>query len=110
MIRPTVSEETDVLVEIALATGFFKPVEIDALRLVLSDYHAGTAGPGQKAITLDMDGQPLAFAYYAPNVMTDRGWHLYWIFVDRSVQSRGVVRRRSCNMSKMTFVPPAADC
>jgi ribosomal protein S18 acetylase RimI-like enzyme len=83
-------DETDALVEIAVATAFFKPIEIDALRLVLSDYHAGTAGPGQTAVTFEMDGRPLAFAYYAPNVMTDRGWHLYWIFVDRSAQTRGI--------------------
>ena len=90
MIRPTQPDESETLVEMAVATGFFKPIEIDALRLVLSDYHAGTAGPGHVAVTFEMDGRPLAFAYYAPNVMTDRGWTLYWIFVDRGVQTRGI--------------------
>jgi GNAT superfamily N-acetyltransferase len=90
VIRPTTPVETDALIEIALGTGVFKPVEIDTLRFVLGDYHAGTAGPGHKAITYESGGRPIAFAYYAPNMVTDRGWLLYWIFVERGMQSKGL--------------------
>ena len=90
MIRPPTPQETDALVAIAAGTGVFKPIEIEALRGVLDDYHAGHIGPGHKAITYESGDRPIGFAYYAPTEMTDRTWHLYWIFVDRNTQARGL--------------------
>ncbi|HKA06481.1 MAG TPA: GNAT family N-acetyltransferase [Gemmataceae bacterium] len=93
MIRSTTLEETDELVAIASGTGVFKPIEIEALRGVLDDYHTGNTSPSHKAITYESDGRPIGFAYYAPTEMTDRAWHLFWIFVDRGTQSKGLGAR-----------------
>jgi GNAT superfamily N-acetyltransferase len=90
MIRPTAPEETPRLVEIAEATGVFKPMEIVALREVLDDYHAANRDLVHRAITSERDGQVVGFAYYAPASMTDRTWYLYWIAVDPRIHSRGV--------------------
>jgi GNAT superfamily N-acetyltransferase len=97
MIRPTVTAETDLLLSIAEGTGVFKPIEIETLRELLDDFHAGAnATPaghdpsGHRAVTLERDGQPVGFAYYAPTVMTDRTWHLYWIFVGKAGQGGGL--------------------
>jgi len=93
MIRPTAPAETDALVALAAGTGVFKPLELEALREVLDDYHAGSDLAGHKALTLERDGQPVGFAYYAPTAMTDRTWHLYWIFVQKTGQARGLGSR-----------------
>jgi GNAT superfamily N-acetyltransferase len=89
MIRTTTQSETDLLVALAEGTGVFKPLELDGLREVLDDYHAGSIPAGHVAVTLEEDGQPVGFAYYAPTAMTDRTWHLYWIFVVKTGQGRG---------------------
>lgn len=90
MIRPTLSSETEVLVRLATATGVFKPIEIDTLRHVLDDFHNGDAEKGDRAVTYETDGKPIGFAYFGPTAMTDRTWHLYWIFVERTTQARGL--------------------
>ena len=93
MIRTTSESETDRLLELAEGTGVFKPLEIEALREVLDDYHDGNHHYGHRALTLEQDGQPVGFAYYAPTAMTDRTWHLYWIFVQKTGQARGLGSR-----------------
>jgi GNAT superfamily N-acetyltransferase len=90
MIRPTREDETEILKEMARGTGVFKPLEIDALREVLDEYHEGNHQLGHKAITYELHGRPIGFAYYAPTAMTEATWHLYWIFVDKSTHAKGV--------------------
>jgi GNAT superfamily N-acetyltransferase len=90
MIRTTLDSETDTLLAIAEGTGVFKPLEIIALREVLDDYHAGLHHERHRALTLVQDGQPVGFAYYAPTAMTEATWHLYWIFVKKVGQARGL--------------------
>src|SRR5262245_24114084 len=91
MIRPTRPEDTDTLLSVAASTGVFKiPLEIDALRGVLDDYHASDDVASHRAITYERDGRPIGFAYYAPTPMTVGTWHLFWIFVDKTIQARGV--------------------
>ncbi len=90
MIRTTLESETDLLLKIAEGTGVFKPLENEALQEVLDDYHAGNNLADHRALTLELDGQPVGFAYYAPTAMTDRTWHLYWIFVRKTGQARGL--------------------
>jgi ribosomal protein S18 acetylase RimI-like enzyme len=93
MIRPTLAADTPHLVEIARETGVFKPLEIVALEEVLDDYHAANQLQGHRAVTIEQEGQPIGFAYYAPAAMTDRTWYLYWIAVSRSIQARGIGSR-----------------
>jgi GNAT superfamily N-acetyltransferase len=90
MIRPTLEAETDVLLAMAEGTHVFKPLEIVALKEVLDDYHAGNRHSGHRAVTIELEGKPAGFAYYAPTPMTDRTWHLYWIFVSRAIQAKGI--------------------
>jgi GNAT superfamily N-acetyltransferase len=90
MIRTTLESETEILKEIAHRTKVFKPVEVEALEEVLDDYHNGNHRIGHKAITYEDDGKVIGFAYYAPTVMTDNTWYLYWIFVDKHTQAKGV--------------------
>ncbi|HKB06524.1 MAG TPA: GNAT family N-acetyltransferase [Gemmataceae bacterium] len=90
MIRPTVAGDTPLLIALAEGTGVFKPLEIAALRDVLRDYHAGTAGIGHQAVSLERDGEIIGFAYFAPEEMTVGTWNLWWIVVGRSTQARGV--------------------
>ncbi len=90
MIRTTLESETEILKTIAHGTKVFKPHEVDALEEVLDEYHAGNHLAGHKAITCEEDGKVIGFAYYAPTVMTDGTWYLYWIFVDKQTQAKGV--------------------
>jgi ribosomal protein S18 acetylase RimI-like enzyme len=90
MIRPTLPADSPALIDLAEATGVFKPMEILALREVLDDYHATNQAHGHRAVTFDQAGQILGFAYYAPAAMTDRSWYLYWIAVTRHTQARGI--------------------
>ena len=85
--------DTDALVAMTDATGLFKPLEIEALREVLDDYHAADHLAGHFAITDEANGAILGFAYYAPAEMTERTWYLYWIAVRKDQQGHGVGSR-----------------
>lgn len=77
------------LVEMARATGVFRPAEIQALDEVLDDYfHRRPAG--HRAVACEVEHAVRAFAYYAPAAMTDRGWYLYWIVTEPTWQGRGL--------------------
>ena len=92
MIRPTTTDDTPALIEIARGTGVFKPAELIALREVLDDYHATNAAQGHRAVSDEREGRVVAFAYYAPASMTDRTWYVYWIAVDKAAQAGGLGR------------------
>lgn len=90
MIRPALPEESESLIAMADRTGAFKPIEIETLRSVLEDFHDEECDPRDRAIVIELEGQVIGFAYFGPTEMTDRTWHLYWIFVDRAIQARGI--------------------
>jgi ribosomal protein S18 acetylase RimI-like enzyme len=90
MIRPTTPADTATLLTLAEGTGVFKPHEIEALKEVLTDYHAYNHQHGHVSVTCEKSGHVLGFAYYAPAAMTDRTWYLYWIAVTRTTQARGL--------------------
>ena len=90
MIRPTTPADTPILIEIARGTAVFRPMELDALKEVLDDFHAYNHEHGHQAITYEQNGRPIGFAYVAPAAMTDRTWHLYWIAVTKETQAKGV--------------------
>lgn len=93
MIRTTRASETELLQALAVGTGVFKPLEIEALGDVLGAYHAGNIDFGHRAVTAEQDGEAIGFAYYAPTPMTEQTWHLYWIFVAKASQARGLGAR-----------------
>ncbi|MCE9564074.1 MAG: GNAT family N-acetyltransferase [Planctomycetes bacterium] len=90
MIRPVTDADTDALVLLTAGTGFFKPLELVALREVLDDFHSTNHEEGHRAFAWDENGCILGYVYHAPTPMTDRSWHLYWIAVDASQQGRGL--------------------
>ena len=90
MIRPTLPADTPELLDITQKTGVFKPLEIQALREVLDDYHAQNQHDGHRSVTYEKDGRLLGFAYYAPAAMTVGTWHLWWIVVRKDLQARGL--------------------
>lgn len=90
MIRPTAPSDTPGLIEIARGTGVFKDLEIQALQEVLDDYHEHMRDAGHLSVSFEQDGRLTGLAYYAPAVMTDRTWYLYWIIVDKPSHSRGI--------------------
>ena len=90
MIRPARPSDTPTLKTLTAATGVFKPHEVEALQEVLDDYHAGSSGDDHVAVVDERDGQVVGYAYYAPDIMTDRSWYLYWIAVAKNIQARGI--------------------
>ncbi|MCS6849896.1 MAG: GNAT family N-acetyltransferase [Gemmataceae bacterium] len=90
MIRPIHPDDTPVLVALAAETSVFKPMEIEALREVLGDYHAANVQLGHRAVADERQREVVGFAYYAPAAMTDRTWYLYWIAVRKALHARGI--------------------
>jgi ribosomal protein S18 acetylase RimI-like enzyme len=90
MIRPTTPAETPTLLAIAESTGVFSPLDLEALRGVLADFHAGHDTETHVLVSYEKDARVIGFAYYAPASMTDRTWYLWWIAVSKQVQARGV--------------------
>jgi ribosomal protein S18 acetylase RimI-like enzyme len=90
MIRPTIPADTPELLTITEGTRVFKPMEVEALKAVLDEYHAEAHTLGHRSITFEREGKPIGFAYYAPAAMTDRTWYLYWIAVSKDIHARGV--------------------
>ena len=98
MIRPALPTDTPRLLALTAGTGVFKPYEIDVLEELLDEYHAGALGVEHTAVVL-LSGPPehpdsiVGYAYYAPDVMTDRSWYLYWIAIDQSRRGSGLGTR-----------------
>ncbi|SIN89339.1 Ribosomal protein S18 acetylase RimI [Singulisphaera sp. GP187] len=90
MIRDAEPEDTSVLIGLAQATHVFKPHELVALSEVLNDYHVKERENGHRCIAYSQDNRTVGFAYYAPASMTDQGWYLYWIAVEKGRQARGI--------------------
>jgi ribosomal protein S18 acetylase RimI-like enzyme len=90
MIRPTTPADTPHLLAIAEGTGVFKPMEIQALKEVLDDYHQSNQDEGHQCVTYEQAGTVIGFAYWAPAAMTDRTWYLYWIAVSKTTHARGI--------------------
>lgn len=90
--RPAAAADTSALCALTAGTGVFKPYEIDVLQEVLDEYHAARGGDEHVAVVAEQGGQVVGYAYYAPDIMTDRSWYLYWIAVDRARQGQGVGR------------------
>jgi len=90
MLRPTSPADREPLWKIAEATRVFRPLELDVLNEVIDDYFKLPEEAGDQALTYELEGKPVGFVYYAPTPMTDRTWHLYWIFVDPTIHAKGL--------------------
>jgi ribosomal protein S18 acetylase RimI-like enzyme len=90
MIRPALPDDTPALLALTSAASVFKPHEIEALEEVLADYHGGHVGGDHVCVVDVRDGRIVGYAYYAPDIITDRTWYLYWIAVARDIQGGGI--------------------
>ena len=94
MIRPARPSDTPRLLDLTAETGVFKAHEIEVLQELLEEYHAGSLGEDHTAVVL-LEGREhqaasiVGFAHYAPDVMTDRTWYLYWIVIEQRRQRAG---------------------
>lgn len=90
MHRPASPDDTPALVRMADETGFFRPIEIEALEEVLDDWHATNRADGHRCDVWLEGPEPIGFVYFAPAPMTDRTWQLWWIVVRQDQQGRGL--------------------
>jgi ribosomal protein S18 acetylase RimI-like enzyme len=90
VIRPTILSDKPELLALTERTGFFLPLDLEALDEVLTDYHAENEALGHRCVTYEKDGRIAGFAYYAPAAMTVGTWHLWWIVVSKDIQARGI--------------------
>ncbi|MFM7149980.1 MAG: N-acetyltransferase family protein [Gemmataceae bacterium] len=90
LLRPARPEDTEALVELSQSTGVFKPHELEVLRDLLDEFHGGLAGEDHFVTVAEIEGSPVGYTYFAPDVMTDGTWYLYWIAVLRGEQGRGI--------------------
>ncbi len=90
MIRPTIPTDDPTLLTLAQETGVFRPIEIQALEEVLSDYHATNREHGHRSATFESEGQYPGLRLLPPAAMTDRTWYLYWIAVSKHAQAGGI--------------------
>lgn len=92
MLRPAAPTDTPALLALAIATELFLPDEVEPLREMLDDFHAGRAGADQQVVVWSDDpgGPPVGVAYFGPNAMTDRTWDLLWIAVAPDRQGQGI--------------------
>lgn len=88
-IRPAELADTDAILDVALASGLFPAEELDGLKHMLDE--TLQAGPGNDHYWI-VDGVDAvrAAAYYAPEVMANGTWNLYFIAVCREAQGQGI--------------------
>lgn len=93
MIRPIVPADTPALVAVSGGSGLFGPDELDAVRQLFDEYHAGNAENGHRSLAFQEGGRLLGLVYFVPREFTDRVWELLMIAVDASVQRNGIGSR-----------------
>src|SRR5688572_15483132 len=90
MIRPATEADTPAILALTAGTGVFKPMEVETLAEVLSDYHEQCQAIGHRCFVWAEGGNILGYVYHAPEEMIDRTWALWWIAVSTDIQGRGL--------------------
>ena len=94
-IRPPDPAETPLLVQLAVATGLFSPVEADLLlRDTLNNFHEGRLGEDH-IVRVWSEGEgtpPTGWAYFARNAASNQVWDLWWIGVTPDRHGEGIGR------------------
>ena len=76
------------------ATGAFHPGELAVLREVIEDTLRIGDGDSHYRILEEREGKKLrGFIIYGRTPLTEHGWDVYWLVVDKEVHRRGVGRR-----------------
>jgi ribosomal protein S18 acetylase RimI-like enzyme len=87
-IQPATPEDKEGIMALAQATGLFQPEDSDILRSRFTDSLKGTLGENHTWITLNTPSIE-GVAYYAPEIMTEGSWNLYFIGVHPNAQGKG---------------------
>lgn len=84
MIRPTLDDEHEDLIKIAIATQLFEADQVELLSEMMRS-------PSEQDVWLTalQDETPVGMAYMAPEKMTDGTWNLYLIAVHPDYQKQG---------------------
>ncbi len=87
MIRPAAADDKTALMGLAQATGLFRAQELVEFEGMLSEYFDGNLD--DHCWIVDEDDGIQGAAYYAPEMMTEGTWNLYFIGVRPERQGRG---------------------
>jgi len=89
-IRPSAPSDRDSIIQMAVATGFFRPDEIEVAKEVLDESLAqGRAFPYQ-SYTAEAGGRIVGWLAFGPTPCTLGTYDIYWIVVAPDVQRRGI--------------------
>ncbi|MCX8044060.1 MAG: GNAT family N-acetyltransferase [Desulfobacterota bacterium] len=87
--------------DLAEKTGAFHPGELEVLREVLEETFAPRDGVGHYCLLEERDGsQLLGFIIFGRTPLTQHGWDIYWLIVDKSMHRRGVGSRLVSSMQQ----------
>lgn len=90
MFRDPKPEETQTLIEIAEATGIFKPDEAQSLLgSTLSAFHRGELGENHKIKVFDQESYVVGWSYFAPSQYAEGVWDVWWIGTHPKVHGQG---------------------
>ncbi|WP_200761526.1 GNAT family N-acetyltransferase [Poriferisphaera corsica] len=79
----------DTLIEIAEATGLFRPQELEELIGVMGAYFEGQFDEHHFWVVDEEDGEIVGVVYYAPEPMACHVWNTYFIAVREGWQRMG---------------------
>jgi len=88
MIRPATPADAISLIALAEATGIFQADDLAAFGGIVTDYFAGNLGSDHCWIC-DDDAGLVGAAYFAPEMMAEGTWNLYFIGVHPIRQGQG---------------------
>ena len=88
-IRPARQSDRSSMMAVATSVDLFGPDELAELGVTIDTFLDGTAGTDHHWIVGEVDGAPIALAYFAPERMTVGTWNLYLIAVRPDHQGRG---------------------
>jgi ribosomal protein S18 acetylase RimI-like enzyme len=91
-VQPTVRRDRRAIRRIALATGVFKPVELDTVDELLDEYLRSPQKSGYNFLSYKEEGRVLGFVAWGPRDLAENGYDLYWIATHPDAQGRGVAR------------------
>ncbi|MBY0402634.1 MAG: GNAT family N-acetyltransferase [Cyanobacteria bacterium] len=87
-IRPATLEDTENMMALAQAIGLFQPEDLVTFKNRFIDALKGSLGKDHIWITLNTPHLEGA-AYYAPEIMAEGTWNLYFIGVHPNAQGKG---------------------
>jgi ribosomal protein S18 acetylase RimI-like enzyme len=92
--------------DLADKTGAFHPGELDVLREVLEDtLHPDDDGSSYVLLEEKEGDKLLGFIIFGRTPLTQFGWDIYWLVVDKDIHRRGVGRRLVQSMQQHIAAP-----